>query len=127
MKIVVSDIPINNPLLKNISFNAMYFIQTAEASKLTLDQYQNLVNESGVNKGLIGYGVNNKKQLVYITGRFANPEFEFKKIKVLAIMTLFNESDVVESVIGHLLEEEVDVHIIDNWSTDGSYTIVENL
>lgn len=38
--------------------------------------------------------------------------------RVLAVMTAFNEEDVIEHTIGHLLTEGVNVHVIDNWSTD---------
>ena len=38
--------------------------------------------------------------------------------RVLAIMTAYNEADIVASTIGSLLGEGVAVHLIDNWSTD---------
>lgn len=42
---------------------------------------------------------------------------------VLAIVHFYNEEDVIEKTITHLLEQEVDVYLLDNWSKDNSYQI----
>lgn len=47
--------------------------------------------------------------------RFDDPPEGFS---VLAVMTAFNEEDVIGHTVGHLLDEGVNVHVIDNWSTD---------
>lgn len=55
--------------------------------------------------------------------------FDYKDVvapedfKVLAIMHFYNEADVLEKTIQHLLEQEVDIYLLDNWSDDGSYEI----
>ncbi|MBN1563984.1 MAG: glycosyltransferase family 2 protein [Anaerolineae bacterium] len=46
----------------------------------------------------------------------APPDF-----RVAAIITVYNESDVLLPVIDHLNSQGVGVYIIDNWSTDGTY------
>ena len=38
--------------------------------------------------------------------------------KVVAVITAFNEADVIEDVLEHLFAQNVLVHFIDNWSTD---------
>lgn len=45
----------------------------------------------------------------------------------LAIIPEFNEIDIIQPAIEHLLDQGVDVHIIDNWSTDGSFDIIEEI
>ena len=40
--------------------------------------------------------------------------------RVVAIISAFNEADVISPVIGHLVENGVDVYLIDNRSTDGT-------
>lgn len=70
---------------------------------------------------------NFEKNTIILTGKYANPEIELKKKKILAIIAVFNEVDFIEKSITHFLENEVDVHILDNWSTDGSYEIVQKL
>lgn len=42
------------------------------------------------------------------------------EFRVVAILSAFNEADVISQVIGHLVENEVDVYLIDNRSTDGT-------
>jgi len=43
---------------------------------------------------------------------------------VVAIMAVYNESDVIVRSIKKLLAQGIDVYIIDNWSTDGTYEVV---
>ncbi len=40
---------------------------------------------------------------------------------VAAVMTCFNEADIVEQTVQNLRDQGVDVYIIDNWSTDDSF------
>jgi hypothetical protein len=47
--------------------------------------------------------------------------------RVVAIMAGFNEGDVLHSSITDLLNQDVDVHFIDNWSTDNSFSLVKRL
>jgi len=37
---------------------------------------------------------------------------------VTAIMTTFNEGDIIESVVEHLIMQGIRVHLVDNWSID---------
>lgn len=43
--------------------------------------------------------------------------------KVLAIVHFYNEADILDKTIQHLLDEELDVYLLDNWSEDSSYEI----
>lgn len=51
---------------------------------------------------------------------FVAPPADFK---VTAIMCAFNEEDVIEHTIRHLISEGISVHLIDNWSTDATVDI----
>lgn len=51
-----------------------------------------------------------------------NPDF-----KVLAIMHVYNEVDILEQTIQYLLGQGIDVYIVDNWSSDGSFEIASKL
>lgn len=44
-------------------------------------------------------------------------------MKVTAFICLYNEADIIDWVLHHLQEQGVGVHVIDNWSTDGSAEI----
>ena len=44
---------------------------------------------------------------------------------VTAFMCVFNEADILPYTLRHLVDQGVDVHVIDNWSTDGSDLIAQ--
>jgi glycosyltransferase involved in cell wall biosynthesis len=50
-----------------------------------------------------------------------------RRVTALAIVPVFNERDVVRSTVMHLLGQGFQVHVIDNWSSDGSFEIIKNL
>lgn len=43
--------------------------------------------------------------------------------RVLAVMTAFNESDIIGPTIEALIADGIEVHLIDNWSTDETHAI----
>ena len=43
------------------------------------------------------------------------------KIKLLALLPVYNEIDIIELNIRRLQEQGIEVYVIDNWSNDGSY------
>jgi glycosyltransferase involved in cell wall biosynthesis len=47
--------------------------------------------------------------------------------RVVALMPVYNEADVVEHSIRALAGEGVEVYVLDNWSTDATSTIVDGL
>jgi Glycosyl transferase family 2 len=47
--------------------------------------------------------------------------------RVLAVITAFNEIDLLEATIKYLRRDSVGVHVIDNWSTDGTFELAEQL
>lgn len=46
---------------------------------------------------------------------------------VRAFMTAFNEADIVRASVEHLLDNGVEVSLVDNWSTDGTWEIAQEL
>lgn len=42
-------------------------------------------------------------------------------VSVLAIVSCFNDTDMIEQVVAHLMGEGVQMHFIDNWSDDGTW------
>lgn len=44
---------------------------------------------------------------------------------VLAIVTTYNEADIIEQTLRRLIDGGVRVHVIDNWSTDGTESLVQ--
>lgn len=85
----------------------------------------------GIDENIItGYLNNNTKELRK-TFMLLGKDFEYKKIeekqKVLAIIHVFNEEDVVEKTIEYLLKQEIDIYLLDNWSTDNTYKIIKKM
>ena len=46
--------------------------------------------------------------------------------RVVAIMTVYNEEDVLAPSLAKLIDDGVEVYVIDNWSTDGSFEIARS-
>lgn len=48
-------------------------------------------------------------------------------VKLLCVMATFNESDIIEKTVSHVGSLGFDSHIIDNWSNDGTWEILEEI
>lgn len=98
----------------------------------SIDEMHRLLTKYNFNKFQIGHTINTdthnwKNTTLVISGTQAYPTEITKNIKILAIITLFNEADIIENTIEYLLKQGIHVHIIDNWSTDGSYELVKKI
>lgn len=110
------------------------FQADSHEQRWTLDELANTLVDLGFQRFNAGYapeayfGV--KSQALFIAGLHSAPS-AVKDItsseKVTAIVTAYNESDIIESVVLHLLNEGVDVHVIENWSNDGTFDAIESL
>lgn len=58
---------------------------------------------------------------------FKNTKYRKDTFKVLAIVHVYNEEDVVRKVTEYLLTQGLDVYLVDNWSSDSSYSIITDL
>ena len=81
---------------------------------------------------LIGYTVDNvenraKNTVLVVAGNQAEPVESSRHLKIASIINMFNEADIIEPVVKHLVQQGVDVHLMDNWSTDGTYEIGQDL
>lgn len=47
--------------------------------------------------------------------------------RVAAVLHTFNENDMIAETVEHLVSQGVEVHVFDNWSTDGSFSTLEHL
>lgn len=68
-----------------------------------------------------------KDSLLYIGGNRVRYSAGSGPKKVLAVMTAYNEDDIIKSSVEHLLNQGIDVHIIDNWSNDGTYETIKKI
>ena len=98
--------------------------------KYTIEEFHNILKENNISTELIGYTYNNSFQrkknfLLAIFGKETIPDINIPKVSVLAIISTFNEEDMILETINHLLNQGIDVHVIDNWSTDKTYEKIE--
>lgn len=64
---------------------------------------------------------------VFTSERLPAPARAPGSFGVAAIMTAYNEADIVRSTIEGLIAQGIEVHLVDNWSTDGTPELVEDL
>lgn len=68
-----------------------------------------------------------KSAAVVLGGRYVTMDKYAPAARAVAVVTVYNELDVLPEVLTHLLAQGLDVHVVDNWSTDGSYEFVRQL
>ena len=119
-------------LLNKLSVNALISVMAVDKKGgWTLNKLKRLVDINpavflGLSKRTTSSS--SKNQLLAISGRITNIlEHKYPLVRVLAIVPQFNERDIIAQTIKHLISQGVDVHVIDNWSDDGSYEIVQEL
>jgi glycosyltransferase involved in cell wall biosynthesis len=63
-----------------------------------------------------------------LLGRHAMPRQDFSHpLRVAAIMLVYNEADILPFTLSALVEQDIEVHVIDDGSNDGSFEIAESL
>ena len=97
----------------------------------TLDELDLLFREYQFAPFALGYTVNtdHHRQKTGILGICGTGMYRpgAEPVSVLAIVHCYNERDILAEVVGHLLVQGVDVQLVDNWSTDGSWELILEL
>ncbi|NLW48830.1 MAG: glycosyltransferase, partial [Firmicutes bacterium] len=108
-----------------------HFADSHHVSKWSLDEFDSLLQNCNCSQFMIGYTINTdhdfcKNNIIVVSGRLCNVK-PHNSIKVLAIINMYNEVDIIGETITHLLNQGIDVKVVDNWSTDGSYEAVKEI
>jgi len=97
-------------------------------------ELRNLLSFVGFNIEFMGLTLNNdkdneKKTIMAILGNnnWKVQQRAPESFRVVAIMAVYNEADIIVPSIQKLVNEGLLVYVIDNWSTDGTYELVRNL
>lgn len=104
----------------------------APVRERTLDEMVALLRDEGVPEPVLrGYTVDTdhdgaKSTALVLAGRHVAVERR-PPVRVAAVMNVHNEVDILPEVLRHLTSQGVDVHVVDNWSTDGSYELVSDI
>lgn len=104
----------------------------AHCQEWTLAEFVLLARSCGLKVPLHGYTWNTdhhgwKTTLVAIDGRDAVPRPAALPVAPCAIVKSFNDADFIAHCIGQLRHQGMRVHLIDNWSTDGTFDIASGL
>lgn len=93
----------------------------------TLSEFASLLRKEGLvplAHGHMRTGVSGGEragQIAFVPGgKFLQPASGLRP-RVLAVVPCFNELDMIQIVIDRLLDQGVEVHVIDNWSSDGTW------
>lgn len=73
------------------------------------------------------YNSENKDVILTIAGKNVNRNVVYPIKKCLAIIHSYNVDDIIEQTIDYLFKNDIDVYVLDNWSTDKTYDIVNKL
>jgi SAM-dependent methyltransferase len=100
----------------------------AHCQEWTLPEFLTLLSDYGIRSSLHGYTINTnfhrwKSTLLVLSGREAVVSAS-SAIDVTAIVKCYNDEDILHSTISHLRREGIRVHLVDNWSTDGSLDLI---
>jgi Glycosyl transferase family 2 len=91
-----------------------------------ISRFEDVLRSQGVAPFLLGLTIESsasprKNARLAISGTLAAPPVPARLLRVLAVIHVFNENDILGAAVAHLLQQSVDVRIVDNWSSDGSY------
>jgi SAM-dependent methyltransferase len=99
-----------------------------------LEEYAAFLRERGLPAVYSGYTLNNNlqrelKTIVTVHDASIDRARSLKpsESRPIAIIAAYNECDVIEEVIDDLLAQGCEVVAIDNWSTDGTWEILQTL
>jgi Glycosyl transferase family 2 len=91
----------------------------------SLPEFEALLRGAGLNIDLAGLTASNDsdwaKRTMLAVLRHRGTEQQLstpRDFRVLAFMCTYNEEDIVQTVLKHVISQGVQVHLVDNWSTD---------
>ena len=100
----------------------------AHIREWTLDEYVRFLDESGLPTFWAGYTYNNnidRRPVTILTihdPKLVSAGSDLKE-RPLAILSTFNEEDVIGEVLQDWIEQGCDIHLLDNWSTDATVEV----
>jgi hypothetical protein len=103
----------------------------AHIREWALDEYVGFLGEQGLPTFWAGYTYNNnidRRPVTILTIHDPGTTGSTSQmVRPLAILSAFNEEDVIGEVVDDWIEQGCDVYVLDNWSTDSTYAIASAL
>ncbi|WP_378126965.1 glycosyltransferase [Cohnella boryungensis] len=108
---------------------ACLLVTTLNHSMQELSQWTGMLRQEQLHVEFAGFTVNGNEDLRKHTmvSLIGNNRWKAKlsaPIKVAAIVTAYNEEDIIYQAIKKLLDQQIQVYVVENWSTDSTYEIV---
>jgi len=98
-----------------------------------INEIKNLLEFYGFNILFIGYAIDNindlqKNRLIIILGNNYLPKLKEApdNFSVIAIITSYNEEDIIIPSLNYLINQGIKIYLIDNWSNDNTYNYAKN-
>lgn len=107
-------------------------LNEAHTMEWSADELGRFLCDRGLPTGFfIGHTINTdrhrvKSTILVIAGREARRPEPAPAPRVAAVIHTYNERDIIGEVIDHLLQQGVEPHIFDNWSSDGSWEYLQS-
>lgn len=138
-------------LLSELSYSAKYLVvstpdrirsrgildygppaNTAHVREWTIDELSRFFKDKGCLPGIWGYTINTDKHrqksiILYIGGKEIDFNKEFPQVKACGLISSYNDEDIIGDVIYHHLNEGLQIHVIDNWSQDSTFNIIQQI
>lgn len=99
-----------------------------------LEEFQSLVSSFRFKIGFMGLTFNNncdleKKTIAAVLENNYAPSITSapSRFRVIALMTSYNEADIIYYTIKRLVDQGIEVYLIDNWSTDATVSTAKKL
>lgn len=108
----------------------------ARPATWNLKEFEDLLRTEGFNLEFIGRAASDnvsfeKKTIMAVITKAANGKQTESRapsdFRVVAFMAAYNEEDIIVQSIEKWTEQGVRVHILENWSTDGTYGLAKEL
>lgn len=105
----------------------------AHTLEWSIDELARFLSSNGFSDDMfMGHTINTdyhraKITSLSISGKEISRPLNGQRTSVAAIINTYNEIDIIEEVIHHLIRQGVEVHIFDNWSNDGTWEVLTRL
>lgn len=107
-------------------------ITNTNDAKWTISEFKKVLKFYNCNLDFIGLSNKDrylKENILCMLGnnKLTKSKKNIEKFRVVAIVAAYNEEDILYHSVMNLIRNGIDVYIIENWSTDSTFKIVEKL
>lgn len=107
-------------------------ITNSNEAKWTLSEFKKVLKFHNYNLDFIGLSTKDsylKENILCILGnnKIAKIKKDIEDFRVVSIIAAYNEEDIIYDSVQKMVDNDIEVYIIENWSTDSTFKIVQKL